>query len=167
MEAVLNKLNEAFVANSHKTGLRFLLSGASTTCVYFILSYLLIRAGWRPFSANIASYAIAFLFGYLLQRTWTFRGRHPHREALPRYLAAQLGCALTVAVAADLAMSSLHPSPFLLSLGAASSSAGISYVVSVLWVFPAQSTKSRVSLLAAVRKLTAFRRIQRIGRTRT
>jgi putative flippase GtrA len=117
---------------------RFVASGAATALLYLALGTGLIAAGLRPFIAGLVAYAAAFAAGYALQRNWTFRARHAHGRALPRYLALQTLCALLAAGVAEAVSVTGAPA---LAAGAASTAAagGVSYLASLLWVFPASA----------------------------
>jgi putative flippase GtrA len=58
------------------------------------LTYSLVSAGAPPFWASVLAYVICFVIAYLLHTFWTFEAKHPHREALPKYLALQVSCAV-------------------------------------------------------------------------
>jgi hypothetical protein len=76
------------------TTLRFLVTGCSAAALFFALSVVMVKAGLSPFAGTLCAYAVAFVAAYTTQRAWTFRGQHRHRDALPRYLATQVGCAV-------------------------------------------------------------------------
>ncbi|MDF3835116.1 GtrA family protein [Cupriavidus basilensis] len=82
-----------------QTALPFLLVGASNSVVGFGVIWIALRTfGLGDAAANAAGYAAGFLWGFMLNRTWTFRHRGPVGTALRRYA---LVCG--VAYAANLA----------------------------------------------------------------
>jgi putative flippase GtrA len=63
--------------------------------VFFMsLNHALVSGGAPPFWAGLLAYVICFVVAYLLHTFWTFEANHPHREALPKYLALQVSCAV-------------------------------------------------------------------------
>jgi putative flippase GtrA len=118
-----------------KQMLRFVLSGGSAAGVYFMIAYGLHMWRWPPFMANLTAYVLAFGFGYLLQRGWTFEARHRHTRALPRYFAVQVACALFTSVAAHVLVRKLGLTPLLVSILTTGLAGVGSYLASSLWVF--------------------------------
>lgn len=117
------------------TVVRFVITGGSAACLFFALSFGLVHAGAPPFLGTLLAYAVTFVAAYTVQQAWTFRGGRRHAEALPRYLAAQVGCALGSALLARglVAGFGLPPLPMAAVTTLASSAA--SYVLSRYWVF--------------------------------
>lgn len=114
---------------------RFLIVGGGAAALMFVLSYLFRRIGIPPFAGSTAAYAIVFVIAYSAQRGWTFGGAQSHRQAFPRYLAAQLGCALLSGVVGYVFTEMLAAPPLVMS-AAVTATAGIgSYVLSSRWVF--------------------------------
>ena len=117
------------------TTLRFLATGGGGAVLFFTLSLLAARVGLSPFSGTLCAYATAFVVVYTTQRTWTFRGRHRHRDALPRYLATQLGCALFSAALAHWLATAGHLPPVATAATTTVLSSAASYTLSRYWVF--------------------------------
>ncbi|HEY6632520.1 MAG TPA: GtrA family protein [Rhizobiaceae bacterium] len=114
---------------------RFLIVGGGAAALMFALSYLFRRIGIPPFAGTTAAYAIVFAVAYSAQRGWTFGGAHAHRRAFPRYLAAQLGCAVMAGLV-GYAFADILAAPAVVMSAAVTATAGIgSYVLSSRWVF--------------------------------
>jgi len=63
------------------------------------------------------------------------RGRHRHIDAFPRYLVAQFGCACFVTLATQAMTWIWRPGHLTTSIASAVLSGGLSYVISITWVF--------------------------------
>jgi putative flippase GtrA len=119
---------------------RFIVSGGLASLTFFVASFALLEIGWRPWAANLTAYAIGFVVGYSLQRGWTFQGRHAHGSALPRYFILQAACAGLTALAGEIGGSLLGLPPLLVAIGSTGLAGAISYLGSLLWVFPTRRT---------------------------
>lgn len=117
---------------------RFIAVGGGAALLLFLLTWLLAAAGAPPFVAGTAAYATAFFAAYLTQRGWSFRWKHAHRDAFPRYVAAQTLAALISGVVAHVCMSGFGLPPEAAALLAACAASGISFLMSLFWVFPAR-----------------------------
>jgi putative flippase GtrA len=115
---------------------RFLLAGAGLAGFFFIAVFLLTIGGLAPFASSVLAYFGALGLGYFVQRNWSFRGRHSHSKALPRYLMLQTGCAVLSGLGAQAATSYFRMPPLAMSIVNTFLMALISYVVSLNWVFP-------------------------------
>jgi len=83
-----------------QTMLRFALVGVSNTVVGFAaIWFCLRRLGFGDVAANATGYAVGFVWGFFLNRAWTFGHRGPVYASLPRYALVCL-----VAYAANLAV---------------------------------------------------------------
>jgi putative flippase GtrA len=122
---------------------RFVLTGAATALLFFGLSLLFVAAGLTPFLGSVAAYAAAFAVGYSAQRNWTFRARHGHARALPRYVALQAACALCSGAIAHGATHMLGLAPVATSIVTTGLVGFIAYVASSLWVFPNVETDAK------------------------
>jgi putative flippase GtrA len=114
---------------------RFLIIGGGANFAYFAGTYLLVTGSVAPFVASALSWSLAFAAAYLLQRGWTFSGQHPHGQAFPRYLIAQIGCGGVVALGTQAAAVIWRPTHLQISIGSALLSGALSYVASLTWVF--------------------------------
>jgi putative flippase GtrA len=114
---------------------RFAAVGVGASGLFFLLSWLFVSLGARPFAGSVTAYAIAFVAAYLAQRGWTFGAVHAHRDALPRYLAAQFGCALGSGLIAKICIEGFAWSPFWMSLAVTAAAGATSYLLSSRWVF--------------------------------
>ncbi|MBN9037910.1 MAG: GtrA family protein [Rhizobiales bacterium] len=121
---------------------RFAGVGLGAAALLFSLTWLLTEAGLPPFGAGIAAYAVSLAVAYLLQRGWSFGGRHAHGHALPRYLASQALAALTSGAVAH-AASAGGLDTGLASAAATIAASSVSLLLSLLWVFPAQAGPER------------------------
>ena len=119
---------------------RFTVVGGGAAGFYFALSYLFVRAGLAPFAGSAIGYIIAFFCAYLAQRRWTFGGTHAHSEAFPRYLAAQLACAVLAGAVAHFAVFELGAAPAVMAALSTLVSSIVSYVLSSRWVFARKAT---------------------------
>jgi putative flippase GtrA len=115
---------------------RFVTVGVGAGLLFFVLSFLLVSAGMPPFPGSLLAFAIAFVFAYAAQHSWTFESRHGHRRSLPRYLTLQVACALFSAIVAHVAVRYFGMSPLAMSATTTLLGGAVSYVVSSLWVFP-------------------------------
>ncbi len=115
--------------------LRFLITGSSAAALFFTLSVVTLEAGMRPFAGTLTAYGVAFIAAYATQRAWTFRGAHRHRDAFPRYLATQLGCAFLSAGLARLLAETFGLPPLPMAAITTLASSGASYLLSRYWVF--------------------------------
>lgn len=116
--------------------LRFFIVGAGAALLMFVLSYLFVMAGFRPFAGSILAYVLVFVLAYTAQRSWTFGGEHRHGSALPRYLVLQAGCALASGTVAHVAVTGFSLSPLPMAVLTALAAGAASYAVSSAWVFP-------------------------------
>lgn len=114
---------------------RFVVVGAGANLLLLVLTYLFRRLGVPAFAAGVIGYAIAFIAAYAAQRRWTFGGAHSHRHAFPRYLAAQVGCAVLAGLVGHLLVALLAASPFWMSVAVTLTAALSSYLLSSRWVF--------------------------------
>ena len=117
------------------TTLRFLVTGGGAACLFFVLSFGFVHAGLPPFAGTLLAYAIAFVASYTTQQAWTFRGERRHAEALPRYLAAQVACALASALLARLLVRVGGLPPLPMAAVTTFASGATSYCLSRYWVF--------------------------------
>jgi putative flippase GtrA len=116
--------------------LRFVCVGVGVAVFFGFLTYALLSGGAPPFWASVFAYVICFVVAYLLQRFWTFEAKHPHREALPKYFALQVACAVLSGLVPQVAIDHFGAT-HLVAAGLAASAAGVlSYVGSTLFVFP-------------------------------
>ncbi len=121
------------------TTLRFLVTGGGAACLFFLLSFGFVHAGLPPFVGTLLAYALAFAVSYTTQQAWTFRGERRHSEALPRYLAAQIGCALASALLARLLVRAAGLPPLPMAAITTLASGAMSYGLSRYWVFAGAS----------------------------
>jgi putative flippase GtrA len=115
---------------------RFLLTGAGMAGFFFVFVLFLTSSGLAPFTSSFLAYVSALGIGYLAQRNWSFRARHPHAKALPRYLSLQAACALMSGLSAQAATTLLNMPPLPMSILNTAIMGLISYIVSLNWVFP-------------------------------
>lgn len=118
---------------------RFVATGLGAALLLLVMTWSLAALGLAPFAAGALGYALAFAVAYLVQRSWSFRGRHAHRHALPRYLAAQALAALTSGAAAHLATAMLSWGHGASAFTATVAASAVSFVLSLFWVFPPQT----------------------------
>lgn len=98
--AVLPRLPSMTDRESLGMTLRFLATGAANTAVGFATIVLAKEwAGVNEYRANALGYAAGLLFGFWLNRNWTFESRTSVRGTAPRYfLAFVLSYASNIAV---------------------------------------------------------------------
>ena len=125
---------DAFVAALEGPSVRFVIVGAASAGLCFLVLWALLSTQLDPAAAGALAYGIAFLLAYRLQHGWTFRGDAPHSRALPRYAALQCACAI-----ASSGLAALLPRFGLDSLSAAAVAtvglSGFSFVMSRYWAF--------------------------------
>ena len=114
---------------------RFVLVGLGANLLLFLLAYLFSRMGMPAFAAGATAYAIAFLAAYRAQHEWTFGGAHAHRRAFPRYLLAQIGCAVVSGSVGHVSVAVFDASPFWMSAALTAAAGVTSYLLSSRWVF--------------------------------
>jgi putative flippase GtrA len=130
------KISRPGLAVFESTYVRFIAVGSAAALGYFVICYLLQGiAGWPPFWASVAAYAIMFGFAYLGQRNIAFRSARRHRESLPAYLLLQIVCALLAAGIVQVLATTSGQSPLVASAIATALAGGTSYVVSATWIF--------------------------------
>jgi putative flippase GtrA len=115
--------------------IRFAVVGLGAALQFFVLSWALVSAGLPPFVGSVVAYVLAFAVAYSAQRGWTFEGQHDHGRALPRYLVAQLVCAVFAGLSAHVAVSIFSASPLVMSAIITVAAGVASYVLSSVWVF--------------------------------
>lgn len=115
--------------------LRLIIVGVSAALLFFGLNYGFLSAGGQPFISSIVAYGIAFCFAYTAQQRWTFGGQHAHGRAFPRYLAAQLICAVLSGLISQLSAGVLEASPFTVSALSVVIGSAASFLLVRFWVF--------------------------------
>jgi putative flippase GtrA len=113
---------------------RFVITGGSAATLFYVLTFAFLNAGATPFWGTLAAYAVAFLVSYTVQHAWTFGGRHLHSESFPRYLTAQILCAVTTGIAAHTA-GRYGLAPAVVPLATTLIGSAMSYGLSRFWVF--------------------------------
>ncbi|MDX1015838.1 hypothetical protein GOL25_23020 [Sinorhizobium medicae] len=111
---------------------RFATVGAITTTLDFVLFTGLVTAGAASAAANVLSYSCGILVSYGLNRSWTFRARHSHLQALKFILGTLTGLAISTCLVA--LMVSLTPPPVAKIVSVPVVFAW-NYLVARLWVF--------------------------------
>lgn len=119
----------------HGSPARFIVVGAGAAALLGALLFGFASLGMAPFPASVLAYGVAFAVAYTAQRSWTFRGRHAHSHALPRYFTLQFGCALLSGVLSELWTGWLGVSPFAMSALTTVAVSAFSYFMSSCWVF--------------------------------
>jgi putative flippase GtrA len=118
------------------TSLRYVAVGGAAALGYFAICYVLQEiAGWAPFWASAAAYAVMFGCAYLGQRNIAFRSARRHRDSLPAYLLLQILCALLAAAIVQFLVAATGHSPLVASAIATIIAGGASYIVSASWIF--------------------------------
>lgn len=116
------------------TLLRFATVGAITTLLDVALFSALVAAAAPPATANLVSYSCGIAVSYLLNRSWTFRVRHSHAQALKFCAATLTGLLISTALVAALA--TLMP-PTLAKILSVPAVFAWNYLTARLWVFRA------------------------------
>ena len=83
--------------------LRYSLVGLLNTALGLLVIWGLMLAGFGPYSANVAGYAVGLVLSFFLNRAWTF---HAQRESWPvaRFLTRKIhGGLADVAQAVEIA----------------------------------------------------------------
>ncbi|WP_331376199.1 GtrA family protein [Sinorhizobium chiapasense] len=111
---------------------RFAVVGAITTILDFVVFTSLAAAGTIPASANILSYSCGIFVSYVLNRSWTFRARRSHVQAVKFVLSTLTGLLISTCLVALLA--SLIPPPVAKILSVPVVFAW-NYLSARLWVF--------------------------------
>lgn len=115
---------------------RLVVTGVTAALLFMACAFALrAGAGLPPFAASAAAYLVAFAFAYTTQRRWTFRGRHSHGHALPRYLAAQIFCLLLSAALSQALATFWGASPLVMAATTSIAVSAVSFALSRFWVF--------------------------------
>lgn len=114
--------------------LRFLVVGLSAMLLQFICSWWFLWLGFRPAIAALIAFLLAFIFAYNCHRNWTFATTLDHRIILPRYIMAQLVCAVSAAIISEVTFSLLYPH-VVSAMCATLVSAALAYFLTSRWVF--------------------------------
>lgn len=70
----------------HHSSVRYVMVGLSNTAIGFAVIWLTLSGfGFSNVAANVAGYAVAFLWSFALNRRWTFRHRGAVGTGLFRY----------------------------------------------------------------------------------
>jgi putative flippase GtrA len=112
--------------------LRFATVGAITTTLDFVLFTSFVATGAAPGPANTLSYSCGILVSYVLNRSWTFRARHSHLQALKFVLGTLTGLVISTCLVALLARWIPAPLAKILSVPPVFA---WNYLVARLWVF--------------------------------
>lgn len=65
---------------------RYIGIGVINTIVGHGTIFGLMFLGVSPYVSNVSGYALGITVSYLLNKTWNFRSKRPHKEAYPRFL---------------------------------------------------------------------------------
>ncbi len=137
MIRILNLVRSLLETVLERRETRFFLTGAGLAGFYFIVVFVFVSiGGLAPFTSSVLAYIGALGLGYLVQRNWSFRARHSHSKALPRYLMLQTGCAVFSGLGAQTTTTYFYMPALTMSILNTLMMALISYVVSLNWVFP-------------------------------
>ncbi|ASJ62920.1 GtrA family protein [Sinorhizobium meliloti] len=112
--------------------MRFATVGAITTALDFVLFIGLITVGAASVPANVLSYSCGILVSYGLNRSWTFRARHSHIQALKFILGTLTSLAISTCLVALMANLSAPP---LAKIASVPVVFAWNYLVARLWVF--------------------------------
>lgn len=125
------------------TAARFVIVGVTTAILYFILFYgMRSLLGWLPLLASAIAYLAGFVFAYLCHNYWTFRSQVSVRHSLPRYSLLQIVCLCLTAGLTQALYFAFEFEEWIVSAISTALAAGMSYVVSTLWVFVGEKSES-------------------------
>ncbi|PAF47382.1 hypothetical protein BKH46_04700 [Helicobacter sp. 12S02634-8] len=68
--------------------LRYLLVGGVNTALGFGVIFALMYVGWGAELANLLGYICGLICSYLLNKTFTFKSKNPHKRDFLRFLLA-------------------------------------------------------------------------------
>lgn len=128
--------------------LRFFIVGMAANLLLFVLTYLFRKCGVAAFAAAAGAYAIAFMAAYVAQRDWTFGSIRGSRRTFPRYLAAQIGCAMASGLTGHFCAVLFAATPFWTSVSVTVVAGVTSYALSSRWVFAGRGRLVPASLSA-------------------
>lgn len=114
------------------TLLRFAIVGAITTTVDFVFFTTLVAATLAPALANIFSYSCGILVSYVLNRSWTFRAKRSHVQAVKFVVSTVTGLLISTGLVA--ALSTILP-PLIAKILSVPVVFAWNYLTSRLWVF--------------------------------
>lgn len=115
---------------------RFAVVGLANTIVgYAAILILQFAVGASPLVANAGGYALGMMLSYSLNKTFTFRSRRSHGQALPRFGAAVAGCYVLNLLTLQFGLSVLGLPAAVAQAFAVASYAAAFYVVSRFLVF--------------------------------
>ncbi|TGE32234.1 GtrA family protein [Desulfosporosinus sp. Sb-LF] len=115
--------------------MKFCLVGTVNTGVDFVVFTVLSNLGVLLLIAQCVSYTCGVLNSFLLNRTWTFRGRGQSSGQLIRFLVLNLGTLIITYGLLVYFHNSLAWPLIVCKLVATCASLGINYVGSRLWIF--------------------------------
>ncbi|MDR3583798.1 MAG: GtrA family protein [Desulfosporosinus sp.] len=124
--------------------MRFCLVGAVNTGVDLTVFTVLSNLGVLLLVAQCVSYTCGVLNSFLLNRTWTFRGRGQSRGQLIRFLALNLGTLATTYGLLVYFHNHLAWPLLVCKLVATGASLGINYAGSRLWIFTSISESNGI-----------------------
>lgn len=127
--------------------LRFIVVGCTNTAVSFAVFLLAMAVlpqalPGRAGVAQMLSYTAGMVWGYALNRGWSFRDSPRHSGSFPRYAASQIGflllSALLLHVAVDRLHAPKHEAWLVLMVGITC----MNYLALRHWVFPRRLARS-------------------------
>ena len=118
---------------------KFLTVGVSNTCVslavYSGLMRLLPNVPAMAALSQVASYSSGMVLSYLLNNYWVFRGERRAAQALPGFIASQLGLMLLSAAAMALATHFIQARPELIWIAVMAFITLLNFTILSKWVF--------------------------------
>lgn len=118
-----------------RVALRFIVVGATTATLYFVLTYVLLFYNFRPALAILCAYSLAFIFAYVAHKSWSFSLKAPHAHILPKYFLAQILSLAFGVMIAELFFYALSMPHMWTAMAATIGSSLLSFYLSSRWVF--------------------------------
>lgn len=115
--------------------LKFLTVGATNTALNYIIYVVLIYLGLHYNLALTIDYAIGILFGYYLNRYWTFAGREEIQNSFKKYFATYIAVYIVNMVSLNLIMKFTNLGPLWGQVIALTIATVFSFGFQNYWVF--------------------------------
>jgi putative flippase GtrA len=123
---------------------RFFGFGLIFAAAYYVILYTAQRwGGVAPWLANVIGYAIIVPIHYVVHARFTFRADLHHRRAIPRHIAWQLVSCLLGSILTQGLADLLQAAPALAALIGTIVVNGMSFVVSLFWIFVGKADGQR------------------------
>jgi putative flippase GtrA len=123
---------------------RFFGFGLLFAVAYYVILYSAQRwGGLQPWLANVVGYAIIVPIHYVVHARFTFRADLHHGKAIPRHLVWQVASCLLGSLLTQGLAEMFQAAPALAALIGTIVVNGMSFIVSLFWIFVGRSDGQR------------------------